>query len=434
MLAGAALVAASPAAARKPAPPPPPPAPVIPQVSSGDTAVDAYYFYDRKGAPLWLTSPDGKQAAARLIELLKRSEIDGLSNGAALAATVEAALAGGTLEDDARISLAYLAYARALKAPVTGIEYGDPALALKKPTAKEALGAIAAAPSLLAELDRVAAVNPFYSTLREAALANGSGSDPHVRATLDRLRLIPAKGKVVIVDTANQRLMMVEDGRVVDTMMVIVGKRKSPTPNIAGTIHYVTLNPYWNIPLDVVQRKVAPIVVKRGTGYLKAARYVTTERWGVGAELVDPASIAWKAVADGTATAYLRQMPGPNNMMGKMKFGFVNSTDIFLHDTPKKEYFKKDRRNMSMGCVRLEEAPRLARWMLGTEPVTDDDAPEQQVVVPGGIPVFTISLTANVDNGQIVYADDVYGFDTPASAVAAAPATTPPAPVADDGT
>src|SRR4051812_13950061 len=112
-LAGAAF-AAAPADARKKAPPPPPPAPVIPQVSSGDAAVDAYYFYDRAGAPIWFRDDAGRQAAARVAEILDRAPIDGLNKGPALAATVRTAIAGGTLSDDAAVSLAWLKYVRAL--------------------------------------------------------------------------------------------------------------------------------------------------------------------------------------------------------------------------------------------------------------------------------------------------------------------------------
>ncbi len=431
-VASVALAAAASAdARRKPAPPPPPPAPVIPQVRSGDAAVDAFYFYDRAGQPVWTRDDASRQAAGRVVGILKRAPIDGLAQGPALAATVETALASGTLNDDALISLAWLKYVKALRTPVGGVEYGDPSLMLKLPTAKEVLGAVVAAPSPLAHVDAVASVNSFYSTLRGAAVANGAAADPHVRATLDRLRLIPAKGKIIVVDTANQRLMMVEDGTVAGSMKIIVGKLKSPTPLIAGKVHYVTLNPYWNIPMDVVQRRVAPTVVKRGVSYLKAARYVTTSKWGADAVAVDPSTIDWKAVAAGTEKAYLRQLPGVNNMMGHMKFGFANRFDIFLHDTPHRDLFNKSVRNLSMGCVRLEHAPDLARWLLGTEPVTSDDAPEQQVALSAGVPVYTVYLTASVDGDKLVYANDVYGFDQPAQALATVPTA---GAVADDGT
>jgi len=431
-LALAALAAGAPVAARKPAPPPPPPAPVIPQVHSGDAAVDAYYFYDRQGTPLWLASAGGRAAAARIVEILKRAPIDGLAEGPALASIVEAAITSGTLEDDAKISAAWVKYAKAINAPVGGVEYGDPALMLKAPTAKDALSQVARAPSMAVEVDRIANVNSFYSALRSAALNSGSATDPHVRATLDRLRLVPNEGKVIIVDTASQRLLMVENGVVSDTMKVVVGKVKSPTYDIAGTVNYVTLNPYWNIPTDVVQRRGAPVVLKRGVSYLKAARYETTDKWGSTATAIDPTSVDWKAVAAGEAKAYMRQLPGIHNMMGKMKFGFANRYDIFLHDTPHKELFAKASRNLSMGCVRLEAANRLAVWLLGHEPDLTSDAPEQQVALDKAVPVYTIALTASVgpEGDTIDYAEDVYGFDSPSQAQAAAAAT----PVADDGT
>ncbi len=436
-VAGAALCVAGPAAARKKPPPAPPPpaAPIIPQVKSGDAGVDAFYYYDRAGAPIWLQGEAGRQAAAQLAEILKRAPIDGLADGPVLAAAVEAAIVRGTLDDDAAISLAWLKYVRALKAPVSGVEYGDGTLVIKPPTAKQTLSEALAAPSLVSHVTQVAAVNPFYATLRDAALAGNTGSDPHVRGTLDRLRLIPSKGKLIIVDTATQRLMMVEDGHVAGTMKVVIGKVKSPTPLIAGMVHYVTLNPYWNIPSDVVQRRIAPLVVKRGVSYLTAARYEATDKWGATAQVIDPASIDWKAVAKGEAMAYLRQLPGANNMMGKMKFGFANRFDIFLHDTPRKQLFAKAKRDLSMGCVRLERAEELARWLLGSEAAASGDAPEQQVALPAGIPVYTVSLTANVDAGQIVFADDIYGYDQPGQAEALAASTVPAstAAAADDG-
>ena len=93
--------------------------------SPGDAAIDAFYFYDRSGAPMWLRDDAGRQAAAKVAEILDRAPIDGSAEGPALAATVRSAIAGGTLGDDAAISIAWLKYVRALKAPVNGVQYGD---------------------------------------------------------------------------------------------------------------------------------------------------------------------------------------------------------------------------------------------------------------------------------------------------------------------
>ena len=427
--AGLALCVAGPADARKKAPPPPPPpAPVIPQVQSGDAGVDAFYYYDRAGAPLWLRDEAGRQAAAKVAEILDRAPIDGLADGPALAATVRSAIAGGTLGDDAAISLAWLKYVRALKAPVTGIQYGDAQLMLAPPSVKQALSDLLAAPSMLAHVSEVAAVNPLYSALREEAVKLGAGGDPHVRATLDRLRLVPASGRAILVDVASAELWMLDNGQPVDSMKVVVGKTTSPTPLLAGTIHYVTFNPYWHILDEVARRKVAPIVVKRGVSYLKAAKYDTVASW-TDPQPVDPKTIDWKAVAAGDAHVFIRQRPGVNNMMGAVKFSFENADDIFLHDTPHKELFAKPTRTFSLGCIRLEHADKLAQWLLGREAAPPSDAPEQHVQIDKGVPVYVTYLTAAVGDGQVAYATDIYGLDpAPAAApvaVAAASASAP---------
>jgi murein L,D-transpeptidase YcbB/YkuD len=351
--------------------------------------------------------------------LLRRSEIDVLKQAAAMAPSVETALARGQPDDDRIISAAWVRYVQALKAPVPGVHFGDPALAVHAPSADTILADARRAPSLLVHVDQLSRVNPLYSSLRDAAAAEGAGSDPRLRATLDRLRLIPPTGRAILVDAATARLWMLEEGRPVNSMKVIVGKTKSPTPLMAGTIHYITFKPYWNIPDDVARHNVAPLVAKRGVKYLKAARYVTADGFGQKAELVDAAGIDWKAVAAGEAPVHLRQLPGENNMMGAMKFGFVNDFDIFLHDTPRKQLFAKDQRTLSMGCVRLEHADRLARWLLGREPEAPSKDPEQHVQLELGVPVYISYLTASVEEGRLTFAEDVYGLEPKVESVSA---------------
>ncbi|MGE5564423.1 MAG: L,D-transpeptidase family protein [Bacillota bacterium] len=371
-------------------------------------------FYAAHPATLvWLKDADSRAAAARLVEILKRAPIDGLVDGPALAASVEAALASGTPADDQAISTAWVRYVQVLKRPVTGVSFGDPALQLAPPSPSAILGEALAAPSLAAYLDGVAAVNPLYSALRQSAIAAGQQDDPRVRASLDRLRLIPAKGRAILVDVANAQLMELQDGQVVDTMKVIVGQAKFPTPLLAGKIWYVTFNPYWHIPQDVAKRKVAPIVLKRGVSYLKAARYQTVAAFGGDKEEpIDPESVDWKAVAAGDVEVHIRQLSGPQNMMGKMKFGFVNDYGIFLHDTPHKDLFAKAKRNLSLGCVRVERPQDLAQWLFGREPPAPGDDSEQNVRIgEEGVPIYISYLTARPDGTSIAFADDVYKLD-----------------------
>lgn len=196
---------------------------------------------------------------------------------------------------------------------------------------------------------------------------------------------IPGHGRFVLVDAASARLFMIENGQVVDSMRVIVGKPSAATPMLRSTIHYATLNPYWNVPVDLARSIIAPRVLKDGASYLRKNGYEVVSRFGPSAETIPAESVDWQAVAEGRATVYVRQLPGPGNSMGQMKFGFQNDDGIFLHDTPKKELFAEASRNLSNGCVRLEDAPRFARWLLGRDPMLRSSAPEQHVALPGAV-------------------------------------------------
>src|SRR3546814_13270196 len=91
---------------------------------------------------------------------------------------------------------------------------------------------------------------------------------------------------------------------------------------------------------------------------------------------------SWSAIAQGRENVRVRQLPGRNNAMGRMKFMFPNDLGIYLHDTPDKSLFSEKERQFSSGCVRLEDAPRLAKWLFGKKPKLESDVAEQQVPLP----------------------------------------------------
>lgn len=205
---------------------------------------------------------------------------------------------------------------------------------------------------------------------------------------------VPSRGRFVLVDAASARMYMVENGSVVDSMRVIVGKPGAATPMLRSTIYYATFNPYWNVPTDLAKSIIAPRVLKDGAAYLESHGYQVVSGFSRSAEVLPAASVDWQAVADGSATVHVRQLPGPANSMGRMKFGFQNDDGIFLHDTPKKELFDAADRGLSNGCVRLEDAPRFARWLLGRDPVTDA-TPEENVALPAGVPIMITYLNGS---------------------------------------
>ncbi|HVM38715.1 MAG TPA: L,D-transpeptidase family protein [Sphingomicrobium sp.] len=387
--------------------------------SVADPAVAA--FYQRRGnQPLWLT-PANRGAAATLVNLLRRAELDGLASGPALAAEAEAAIAraaggnaGEILAAEHLLSAVWVRYVNALRTPSAGMTYADSSLAPRRPGAELILHQAGAASSLAEHVTSIARVNPIYAELRDAAWAQAQaagGIDARILANLERARALPGSGRYVLVDAAAARLYMVDNGEVVDSMKVVVGKPDSQTPMIASRIHYATLNPYWNVPGDLTQKLIAPRVLAEGVKYLKARGYQVLSGFEEDAAVLDPSSVDWKAVADGRLEVRVRQLPGGSNAMGDVKLFFENSGGIFLHDTPDKALFAKAQRNFSNGCVRLEDARRLTRWLAGSELRPTSAEPEQHVRLRQGVPIYITYLTAQASGGQLTFLDDVYGHD-----------------------
>jgi L,D-transpeptidase YcbB len=232
-----------------------------------------------------------------------------------------------------------------------------------------------------------------WNAPRPSAIATGMAIP--IAGLPERTPPVPARGRAVVVDAASARLFMVENGAVVDSMKVIVGKPATATPTLRSTLYYATLNPYWNVPADLTRTLIAPHVLQQGISYLNDRGYEVVSGFADDAAIIPASTVDWQAVAAGTKKVYVRQRPGPANSMGQVKFGFPNNDGIYLHDTPKKELFAQDDRSLSNGCVRLEDAPRLARWLLGRDPQSVSGSPEQFVALPGPVPIVITYLSGS---------------------------------------
>jgi murein L,D-transpeptidase YcbB/YkuD len=250
-----------------------------------------------------------------------------------------------------------------------------------KPLLGRALGA-----ALLASLiPATASAQSFAERYPAIATGLGMAASPSLPAT-------GISGRYVLVDAASARLFMIEDGRIADSMKVVVGKPSAQTPEMNSALMAATLNPYWNVPTDLTKTLIAPKVLKEGLSYLDKHGYEVVTAFEGAVERIPADSVDWQAVAEGTKWVYVRQKPGPGNSMGQVKFTIRNGNGIFLHDTPKKELFSQSGRELSNGCVRLEDAPRLARWLFGRDPRAASAAPEQQVRLVEPVPIVITRL------------------------------------------
>jgi murein L,D-transpeptidase YcbB/YkuD len=181
---------------------------------------------------------------------------------------------------------------------------------------------------------------------------------------------------------------------------------------MSGYIRNAIFNPYWNVPADLVKNRIAPNVLSQGRAYLKDRGYEVVSDWSDDAEVLDPATINWRAVTKGDVELRMRQLPGRTNAMGKVKYEFPNALGIYLHDTPEKNLMDEAARQFSSGCIRLEDADRLGEWLLGGSLPGRQDSPEQKVDLERPVPIYVTYLTAQVEDGTIAVAPDPYGRDS----------------------
>ena len=386
------------------------------------------FYAARAGRPLWFGSSLGDPSAAQaLIALLKSADADGLDPGRYRVERLESALASiesGSFDAldraDRAFSEALVEYAIDLRRPQPNdILWVDQQLRPRPPSPRALLEALASADSPRDYVASMGWMNPIYAGIRDAIASRGGAATDHalLRLNLERARALPgANGRYIVVNAAAARLDIFEGARVVDSMRVVVGKPVNATPMMAALIRYTSLNPYWYVPSDLAAERVAPHVVKDGLSYLSEKGYEVLSSWDSRARILDPATIDWQAVADGRQQVLVRQLPGPANAMGQMKFMFPNSAGVYLHDTPQKELLAEASRMFSGGCIRLEDAPRLARWLYGRSLQPEGSAAEQRVDLPEPVPVYITYLTAMPEHGRIAHYPDVYGRDRQALA------------------
>ena len=180
---------------------------------------------------------------------------------------------------------------------------------------------------------------------------------------------------------------------------------------MAAFIQYSVVNPYWNIPPDLVRRDIAPKYLDQGKAYFDRTGFEALSGWIRDADILDPQEIDWKGVANGDFELRVRQRPGPGNGMGEIKFMLPNDRGIYLHDTPSRPLFDEKVRAFSSGCVRLEDAWRVAEWLHGDKPRADAKGAEQAIMLPEPVPVYITYFTVMADADGVQFRDDLYGRD-----------------------
>ncbi|MGI8724847.1 MAG: L,D-transpeptidase family protein [Methyloceanibacter sp.] len=228
----------------------------------------------------------------------------------------------------------------------------------------------------------------------------------------------------VMVNVPEFMLRVVKEGETIHTSRVVVGKTDKQTPIFSNEMQTIVFNPYWNVPNSIKVEEIKPYVRAEsgwlfgGGGWNTSVLQRHNLRIKVGGREVDPGSIDWNRID--VRSLHMYQPPGPDNVLGYVKFVFPNKHDVYMHDTPQKFLFAKAVRAESHGCMRVQNPDQLAQvllnydqgWTASRVASSIANSYDQNVGLKQKIPVYVTYFTADVDvNGSLATRADLYGHD-----------------------
>ena len=242
-----------------------------------------------------------------------------------------------------------------------------------------------------------------------------------IELNLERWRWLPQDlgARYILVNIPDFSLRVVEQGQQVLAMKVIVGKSYRRTPVFSDTMRYLVINPYWEVPPRLAVEDKLP-EIRKDVDFLSRNHIRVLRGWGSEEAEVDPKTVDWARLGKGNFPYRLRQDPGPQNALGQVKFMFPNKFDVYLHDTPSRELFRRTERDASSGCIRVEKPVDLADYLLQGVPgwsherllSTIASGREMMVPLPAPIQVHLLYWTTWADEqGTVHFRRDLYGRD-----------------------
>ncbi|WP_245261566.1 murein L,D-transpeptidase [Ancylobacter sp. FA202] len=249
------------------------------------------------------------------------------------------------------------------------------------------------------------------------AALNDSGADPipDIIANMERWRWLPHEvaPAYVIVNIPEFMVRIIVDGSPVHETRVVVGKPETQTPILSESMQYAVFNPSWHVPPSIIRNEMLPKL--RADPYALVRQGIDVVRNG---RVIDPGTVDWRRA--GTQGYSFRQEPGERNALGRMKFMFPNKHSVYLHDTPSRALFARDRRAFSHGCVRVHEPMEFAEALFTLGRPGEGWSQQRLSRLLGGdekslplknkFPVHLVYFTSFVDgNGRLVTREDLYG-------------------------
>ncbi len=242
---------------------------------------------------------------------------------------------------------------------------------------------------------------------------------PSILVAMERERWmnIPRGERHIWVNLVDFTATVVDKGEVTFRTRSVIGAKDADrrTPEFSDMMEYMEINPYWNVPRSIAMNEYLPQMLGSG-GYGAGHLQLVDNRGNV----VSRGAVNWRAYSPRTFPFNLRQAPGNGNALGLVKFMFPNRHNIYLHDTPAKSLFARDRRDFSHGCVRLNDPFEFAYHLLAKQVANPVEyfqtilksGENTQVPLETPIPVHLVYRTAFTSpKGRLNFRHDVYDRD-----------------------
>jgi len=238
-----------------------------------------------------------------------------------------------------------------------------------------------------------------------------------LRINLERLRWMghTLPDTFVLVSIPGARVRLIRGRSVAFETRAVVGRKDDATPVFAAQMQYVDLNPTWTVPSGIVDEVIG--LQRRDPLYFARQRMRLLDAFG---REVDPFGVDFASYTAADFPYVIRQDPGPRNALGRLKLMLPNPYHVYLHDTPERALFARERRLFSHGCVRIEDPVGLAElvldepesWNRETLGAAIAEGLTRTLVLPRPVPVFVVYWTAESDpSGALRFYPDVYGRD-----------------------
>lgn len=236
-----------------------------------------------------------------------------------------------------------------------------------------------------------------------------------ILANLERWRWYPRDlgEHYILVNIANYHLEVIKEKKIVSDHKTMVGTDVRKTPIFSDEIEYIVFNPNWTIPPTIKIKDVIP-GARNSLDYLKRKNI---DIYNSNGDLMDPSEIDWDGNKVKSYT--FRQSPGSSNPLGKVKIIYPNKHMIYLHDTPSQSLFARNSRAQSSGCIRVQNALELAKYLLSDQPKYSSEKIDEivdkgkitEVKVNQRVKVYHLYWTAWMENDQPRFTEDIYSYD-----------------------